>query len=234
MRKFALIIAAALLFAAPSAFAEKTYVTKTVSVVDFTSVDCSLPCEIEYVSGEPSFKITATQDVLDHLVAAVSENTLKICLDKTKIFNMGNIKVWISSPKLKEITINGSIDFKALNGIVTDTFDATLNGASELNIKGLSANDAVVSANGAASMEIDSASCKHLEVSLNGAGDCDLKNVDCGTLDLTVNGAGGCDVDGHVKQANLTVNGVGGIDARKLNADAMNSAVNGIGKISRN
>lgn len=227
-----MLAASLLILAVPSVFAGKTYITKDIKISEFTSIECSLPCDIEYVQGPASFRISATQDILDHLVAAVSDGKLQICLDKTKIFNMGEIKVWISSTKLNEIEVNGSIDVNIKN-LETDTFDANMNGTAELNIDGFTAKSACINANGASSTDVKKATCGTLDMRLNGAGDCDLTAIECNNLIVKVNGAGGCDIEGHAKNADLTINGVGGIDIKKFNADTLTTAVNGIGKISR-
>jgi len=92
-------------------------------------VDCTLPCDIKYTQGPESFKISAPQNILDHLVAAVTEEKLKICLDRTKLLNLEGIKIWMSSANLTEVKINGTIDFEAEEGIETNSFIANLNGS---------------------------------------------------------------------------------------------------------
>jgi len=233
MKHLLSLIASLLILATTSAFAKENAVIKEIPVAKFTIVECTLPCDIKYTQGPESFKISAPQKLLDHLVVAVNDGKMKICLDKTKLFNIDDVEVWISSKKLTEIIINGSIEFEAETGIKTDEFKVSLNGAADLEINGLYADNASITASGAADIDIDNAKCGKLETKINGTGDCEVKGLECERLEVTVNGAGGSKVEGHAKEAKLTINGVGGIDAKKLKADFISTAVNGIGSISR-
>lgn len=233
MKHILSLTASLLILAAPFAFADEKAIIKEIPVSKFTVVECTLPCDIKYTQGSESFKISAPQNVLDHLVVAVNEGKMKICLDKTKLFNFEDVKVWVSSKMLSEIIINGTIDFEAESGIKTDTFKANLNGASDLKIVGLYAKSASITSNGSAEIDIENAYCGKLETKINGTGDCEIEGLECEKLEVTVNGAGGSKIEGHAKEAKLTINGVGGINAKKLKADFMSTAVNGIGSISR-
>jgi len=233
MRRIILFVAVCIALAAQSAFAEDKNITKEIQVSKFTVIECTLPCDIKYTQGPESFKISAPQNILDHLVVAINDGKMKLCLDKTKWFNFDGVKVWISSRKLNEISINGAIEFEAESGIKTDSLIVNLNGASELEIAGLVADSASICSNGTADIEIDDVKCAKLETKINGAGDCKVKGIECESLEVTVNGTGGSTVEGYTKQAKLTINGVGGINAKKLKADFITTSVNGIGSISR-
>jgi len=189
-------------------------ITKTISVEDFTAIECSIPCEIEYSSGEKSISVTADQKILDNLLTKVKDGKLTISMDKVKIYNFGKMEIRISSENIEKITLNGSVDFESDGGIDTESIEINLNGAAKMELDGLTAYSAAINANGPSSIEIE--------------------KIDCDNISVSMNGTGGCELEGHAKKANLTVNGIGGIDIKKFTADELTSAVNGIGKISRN
>lgn len=193
--------------------ADLNYIDKNIPVAEFDAIECNLPCDVEYTMGNPNFQIYVPAKVEEHLIVTVKDRKLIITLDKTKLYKFGSIKVKVSSPTLKSVELNGAVEFDAPKGIGTEEFVAKLNGASELDIDGLTATDVKITANGTA--------------------DIDIENLNCDDIAVTVNGAGECELSGVCVAADLTVNGVGTIKAYELKAKTVNSAVNGVGSIKR-
>jgi len=212
MKKITSIIAAVLL-TATFAFAKDDYTTKKVTVADFNELSCFIACEIEYTMGETSFSIYAPEDVHKHLVTSVKDGRLTITFDQTKFYKTKDVKIVLSSRTLKYLDINASVEFEAPKGITSSSFVSNLNGAAELDIKGLVTKD--------------------VEINANGATEVDIEGLECDNLKLTVNGTGKADLLGKAKKADLTVNGVGSIDIKHLEVEDLNSSVHGIGSISK-
>lgn len=189
------------------------YIDKDIPVEAFDAVECNIPCDLEYTAGEPSFFIHVPDKVEEHLLVTVKDKKLVITLDKTKLYKFGAIKVKVSAPSLNEVELNGAVKFNAPEGLETESFKAQLNGASRLDMDGLSAKEVSITANGTANIVV--------------------KGADCGNIAVTVNGAGDCELEGVCSAADLTVNGVGSIKATELRAATVNSAVNGVGSIKR-
>jgi len=230
--KRVLLLASTLLMVATPLFAGKgKFVTKSFEVLNFTSVECSITCEVEYTVGKPSFIVSADSTVVAHITNVVKDGKLVIDFDKSNFYNKEDMKVCISSPCLNKMEISGAVKFTATN-LVTNDIVASANGASSIRIQGFKATKALISANGAGSIKIDKVTCDDLTVNINGAGGGEIKNVNGGSIKVAVNGAGGCTVEGHADKGDFTINGVGGINIKKFTADKLTSAVNGIGKIS--
>jgi len=213
MKRIFIIALSFALLSSTLAFAEKNLTTKTIAIDDFKAFECSIPCEIEYSSGEKALAVTADQKILDNLKTVVKDGKLTISLEKVKFYNLGDMKICLSSENIEKITLNGSVKFESDKGINTESIEINLNGAAKMELDSFEAYSAAINANGASSV--------------------DIENIECDNISVSMNGAGGCELEGHAKKAKLTVNGVGGIDIKKFTADELTSAVNGIGKISK-
>jgi len=207
------IIAALILVGACVHASAKDVVTRTLPVKDFTGIECNIPCEIEYTVGAANFSVTMPEKLEGHLVAEVKNGLLTIELDKATSFKFGKVSIRLSSSDLSKVKLNGAVDLEIDSKISPDAFEATLNGASDLEIHGLDADSVTISSNGSAEINVENLVCESIKVTVNGTGDCEL--------------------EGFARNADLTVNGVGGIDIKKLKTENMNSAINGLGKISR-
>jgi len=217
MKKYLHILALAsalVLLASPSASGKDDNVTKELKIDDFTSLVCSIPCEMEFSEAEPYICIDADKKVIDNILCEVKDGRLNISLGKLRIYNFAKTKIKLSCRQLKKLELNGAISFESDGITASKTFEANLNGTSKLELDKLVASDVTINNNGTAGIEIEGISCDNIKV--------------------TVNGVGGCELEGHAGSAKLVINGIGGIDINKFTADKLISEVNGIGKISRN
>lgn len=192
-------------------------ITKDYNVDAFSAIRADIPCDVTYSDGQPFLSISAPDNVLEYVSVENSNGELVLSLPVTslKFKNMKGISVTVSSPMLNGLTISGAVDFDAPSGIVTDSFNAVVSGAAD--------------------MEIDGLKCDGLaEIVVNGAGDIDLEKVECGSLKIEIRGAGDCTVEGHAGDADFTVNGVGDMDIVNFSADNLQTRINGVGNVRRN
>ena len=195
--------------------ASDNYVTKSYEVADFEGINCSIPCELIYTAGDTRVTVDGPDNVLDSLEISTEDGILNIKQGKSHFRKVKHIDVYVSSNVLRSLDVSGAVNFKALNGIAgAGDFSIGITGASDLEIRGIAADNINVRATGAADAVISGIDCKQIGVVINGAGDCTLS--------------------GKAEVANLTVNGAGDLDIRGLVATEVHSQISGAGNIARN
>jgi len=180
---------------------------------DFHALTCNLPCDITYLPGDCAVSVSGPDNVLQHIDVQNANGTLTIKLDGTKIRNIKDIECSISSPVLENLSVNGAADFEAPRGITALDFKAVVNGAADMEIKGLKTGSA--------------------EITVNGAGDTEIDGIDCDALTVAINGAGDGTFSGRAGKADMTISGAGDIDASALDCKQFNSKVRGIGSVRK-
>ena len=195
--------------------ASDNYVTKSYEVADFEGINCSIPCEVIYTAGDTRVTVDGPDNVLDSLEISTEDGILNIKQGKSHFRKVKHIDVYVSSNVLRSLDVRGAVDFKALNGLAgAGDFSIGITGASDLEIRGIAADNINVRATGAADAVISGIDCKKICVIINGAGDCTLS--------------------GKADVADLTVNGAGDLDIRGLVATEVRSQIYGAGNIAKN
>lgn len=189
-------------------------ISRNIPVARFDALVIKGAYDIHYSIGEPSLSITASDKLMEHLIAGVKDGVLTISTDGSRIRNWKNVDIYVSSWSLNSITCNGAMDFEANNGISAENFTLTVDGAADIEIDGLKAE-------------------KSASISISGAGDIDIERLDTKTLKLSVNGAGDAEVSGKADSADISISGAGSVDIQELFCPVVNTSRNGFGSIKR-
>ncbi len=126
--------------------------------------------------------------------------------------NTPAITVYITAPRLEDITVYGAGDIK---------FDSDL--AQEENLS--------ITINGAGDVDVENVEIGAFECTINGAGDITAESIKCsGNADFTINGAGDIDTKLKCENAKLQVNGAGDIGLN-VKCNELIANCNGVGDI---
>ena len=193
--------------------ASDNYITREAMAGEFHSLSCNLPGDVIYTPGDCAVSIYAPDNVMERVSVSNENGTLVIKSNLNRIRNLKKITINISSPVLESLSLNGAVDFNAPDGITALNFDATVNGAGDIDINGLQASDAAIT--------------------VNGAGDAKIDGIDCDAVTVNINGAGDAKLTGKAARADLSISGAGDIDARQLDCNDINSKIRGVGSIKR-
>ena len=193
--------------------ASDNYITQYETTGEFHAITCNLPGDVIYTPGECAVSINAPDNVLELVTVRNENGTLQIKANAGRIRNLKKITINVSSPVLEELNFNGAVDFNAPEGITALDFNAVVNGAGDIDIKGLKADNA--------------------SLIVNGAGDATIKDLDCESISVAINGAGDAVLSGRAGRAGLSIAGAGDIDARELNCSDIDTKVRGVGSIRK-
>ncbi|MCR4825137.1 MAG: DUF2807 domain-containing protein [Bacteroidales bacterium] len=188
-------------------------ITRDEVTGEYRGIQISLPCDMTYTPGDCALSLHGPDNVLSHISVNNENGTLVIKSDGVNFKKLKNLRINASSQVLESLVFNGAVDFEAPQGITALDFEATVNGAGDIDIQGLTSGKATIT--------------------VNGAGDATIAKADCDHFTLAINGAGDATVSGRAGKADLTISGAGDIDARGLKAEEFNSRVRGIGKIQK-
>jgi hypothetical protein len=193
--------------------ASDNYITQYETTGEFHAISCNLPGDVIYTPGECAVSINAPDNVLEHVTVRNENGTLQIKSNAGRIRNLKKITINVSSPVLEDLSFNGAVDFKAPEGITALDFNAVVNGAGDIDIKGLKADNA--------------------SLVVNGAGDATISELDCENITVAINGAGDAVLSGRASRAGLSIAGAGDIDARKLECSDIDTKVRGVGSVRK-
>jgi len=167
-----------------------------------------------------SVKVKGPEEYVKNILTEVEGKTLVIRnKGKLGMFNIqlgddDELAVYVTSPDLIAIRLNGSGDFISKQRIDTDKMDILLRGSGDIDVKDLI--------------------CDRCEVELIGSGDIDLDRLD--TKDLSASLVGSGDIGLHLwntADARLALKGSGDIDASfHQNCDAVACELRGSGDIT--
>ena len=176
--------------------------------VCYTQADCFSVC------------VKCTQEAVDNLLTDVEGKTLSIRnRGKIKLVNISfdennSLTVYVTSPDLTGIRLNGSGDFEAKGRVDTDKMDIVLRGSGDIDMKDII--------------------CDRCGVELIGSGDISLGSLDAIKASATLIGSGDVSLGLlHVKATYLSLKGSGDINADfKEGCGAVECELRGSGDIS--
>lgn len=194
------------------------YSRRELRMSNFSSVkvDCFSDVTLHQIAPDemPSIVLLAPDEVLDNVIAKVSEETLHLKLP-TRYQMPGKVAVvaHIYAPFLSRIELNGSKCLRMERFSVACPLEIYTNGLGAIMADDIKAHDLFVYTNGAGSMRISGIKANIVDVECNGSGEVILEGQ-CRKGHVKANGVGLLNVSGlHSTQSSLQVNanGVGSL-----------------------
>ena len=186
--------------------------TRTENLAPFDALTINIPVDITYETGDPGIVIVASDKYMDHIIVEQDGESVTVKSDDKKIRSFKDVKIYVTSDHLSELTVNGAVDMECKRGVKA-------------------VRDLAITLNGAADVEINGVEAENVTVKCNGAADIELEGIAVRTIDVTINGAGDVKLAGAADKAVLTINGAGDIDARRLEAAIIRPSVRGVGSV---
>lgn len=196
-------------------------ITESRSLKGFEEIEINGSPRVCYTQADSfSIQVVGTREAVDNILTEVQGKTLSI-RNRGKIkmvnFSLGNddgLTVYVTSPDLTAIRLNGSGDFEAKGKVDTDRMDIVLRGSGDIDMK-----DVI---------------CDRCEVELIGSGDISLGHLDALEASATLVGSGDVDLKLlRVQKTQLSLKGSGDIDADfKEGCGAVDCELRGSGDIT--
>ena len=202
-------------------FSDGPQVTEVRQLAGFEEIEISGSPSVCYTQADSfSVCVKGTNEAVGNLLTEVDGKTLSIRnRGKIKLVNISfddnnSLTVYVTSPDLTSIRLNGSGDFEAQGRVDTDKMDIVLRGSGDIDMKDII--------------------CDRCDVELIGSGDISLGSLDAVEASATLVGSGDVSLGLlHVKDTHLSLKGSGDINADfKEGCGAVECELRGSGDIS--
>lgn len=226
MKTTAIIIAAALTITACASEKKGNTAPETTQAVattpseaaakGFTAIVTKGHYDIFYTQGSTtSVELRGNTDAINNTDISCDGRTLTIAGKNRRRLNIGNngdVDVYITSPSLGKVSINGSGDFKSESDIKSDNMEISISGSGDAELRSLDCTECRLSIAGSGDIGVDRIKAKRLEAKIAGSGDIDLSNADISNAECSIAGSGDIDIDGRVGSCSKRIAGSGRID----------------------
>ena len=228
-------------------FSEKDMVTETRHLKDFERIEVNGSPTVYYTQADSfSVVVKAPEDVIDEILTEKEGSTL-IVRNRGKMgmvnvsFNDGaDMSIYVTSPDLTSVRLNGSGDFVSRELIDTDNMEFVLRGSGDIDVQDVVCDRCRVEVVGSGDLDVKNLESRNVSVTLVGSGDIDLNlhrvndtniglrgsgdinvnfNNDCGSVDCQLNGSGDINLSGRVSRFHMEKHGSGDIDIDNLSIE---------------
>ena len=180
---------------------EKTVTDKRI-LNGFEEIEITGSPTVIYTQGDKfSVKVTGLERQVDNTVTEVDGRTLMV-RNKGKIgivnFSMGSedeLRVYVTSPDLTAIRLNGSGDFICDQRIDTDEMKVVLRGSGDIKLADLICDDCSTELVGSGDIQIERLETRSHDISLIGSGDIQVSQWRVDKTDVMLKGSGDIKVD---------------------------------------
>lgn len=203
-------------------------IERNIPVKKIEKIEIKGSSEVIYMQGnETKVVVKGASDLVDLVIIENKDNKLTISQKSNNVersigsfFNQlkngfSNDSypiVYVTSPDLIEVSLNGSGDFKCSGKVDTDNLEILLKGSGDIEF-----NDII---------------CDNLHANLQGSGDIDLKKVEAINTNYELKGSGDIDVkQQRVKKTDINLYGSGDIKVVCDKCQLVNAKLTGSGDI---
>lgn len=151
-------------------------VTETFDIDEFSELEVSTAFDVEIdVGSETTLEIDVDEDLVEDLDIDQEGDRLSIDIDQGFFSTSGPLRARITTPNLEALRLNGAVevDVKGLDG---DRLDLELNGASKVTGEG-SVRSVTIDSDGASTVEFDDVEIEEVQLDIDGASSLQLNGA---------------------------------------------------------
>ena len=217
-------------------------INQVTAMQPFDEVDISGAFKIVYEeSTEHSVRIEASEQELKEMTVYVRDGELRIRKTVAKpTVSFKNVKVYVTSPKLKKIELAGSGMFAASNGIsagnndleveiagsgqvllataICQDADLEIAGSGDIEIGNLKANEVNAEIAGSGNINLAALTCKELKAEIAGSGNVNCDNIVAEDAHAEIAGSGDVNLKGCITNLTKDIAGSGKVNYEELPA----------------
>lgn len=191
-------------------------INKVTVMQPFDEVEIAGAFKIVYEQGaEHSVRIEASEQSFKEMTVYVKDSELRIRKSVSKpTSSFKDVKVYVTSPDLKEIDLAGSGMFAAKNAINTS-------------------NDMNIDISGSGNVLLAAVTCNDMDMDIAGSGDIEIGNLNAKNVDADIAGSGDVTLGAmNCKELTIDIAGSGDVTCDKINADKVHSEIAGSGDVN--
>ena len=176
---------------------DNSAVSEFRSLSGFESIEISGSPTVYYTQADTfSVKVKGPEEKIRDILTSVDNGTLsirnrgKIGPINVQLGDDGKTAVYVSSPDLINVSLNGSGDFVSDGHVDTDKMSILLRGSGDIDFKDVVCDECQMEVVGSGDLEINSLEAKNVSASLIGSGDIKLNQRNVVTTSLALKGSG--------------------------------------------
>jgi len=183
--------------------------TEYRSLKNFEKIEISGSPRIFYTQADSfSVHVVGPETSVENLITEVNGQTLYLHnRRKASVVNISmddeDVKVYVTSPDLTGVRLNGSGDFSSTEKIDSDKLDLVLHGSGDMDIKDIICDDCHVELVGSGDISLNRLEARGVSVFLVGSGDVGLSLHRVDFTKLALKGSG--DIDAHFSDGSRAV-----------------------------
>ncbi len=187
----------------------------------FEKIQVKGACDVKFVQGDTfSVKVVGAEELVKDVVTQFSGTTLSISMKEQQRLVAAKRRrmpvVYVTSPDLIAIRMEGAGDFEIDGPLDTDTLTVFLKGVGDIELKRVVCDEFYGTLLGTGDIDVDELTATHSEIRLKGVGDVDVNFVNSGTAVCTLQGIGDIELSGTLKSLRKEIKGTGNIDVKNL------------------
>lgn len=192
--------------------------------------------DIKYTQGKTwSVRVKAPKRIIKNVQTRVENQTLVVSIKSGFSINSlkgNNVTVYVTSPDLIGVEVQGSGDFESKSHVDTDNLQLSLRGSGDIEfydvicdrvnislvgsgdveIKNVTTQYSSVELVGSGDVKLGQRNAKETKLELKGSGDIKVTSQKCGIVNCRLVGSGDITLSGTIKQLNQVTRGSGDIN----------------------
>ncbi len=210
----------------------KTTKIPATASFDAVDIDIDLKTTVNVQAGSvPKVEIAGYENLLEHVLAKVENNKLRIYddLDETWTIESKEVEVTITVPTISLLKLSGAPDAVVHGNMTGPAFKLDISGASSVKIDNLNVDNFTVNVSGAADVDVKGGNVKTATYEINGAGNVKAYPLQSAEATASISGAGTCHLTA-LQKLTSEISGAGTI--KYQGHPAITKEVSGVGTIS--
>ncbi|MEM9919091.1 MAG: head GIN domain-containing protein [Bacteroidota bacterium] len=201
-------------------------VTDEISIGDFTGIKLRIGADVYIRQGSPQkVEIEAQQNIINQLDRDIDNDNWEIEFDGC-VKNHRDIRVFVTLPEIKNISIEGSGSVFSENTLDADQLVLRISGSGDMDLA-VDADELDTKISGSGDIKIEGKS-NEFDLRINGSGDFRAFNMDAERGDIRITGSGNAEVTvENVLDVNITGSG----DVRYRGNPTINEKITGSGDL---
>lgn len=192
-------------------------VTRDTIVSPFTKLSVSGPLDVTFTqsTGQPSVKITTSDNIQKYVEVKIEGNTLKVDMNDGPARLSEEINVEIVGPAIDALTLAGSVDFSCENlGTEAVDFEMEVSGSTDAHISNITAAEFGLASAGSCDLNLGDINVEIFKCALAGSGEISSDHVNADEIKVSIAGSGDMDMYVSAKELNASIAGSGELSVK--------------------
>lgn len=206
--------------------ASGVYVSKDTVVADFSAIRLSGAVDVDLVQrpGPCEVRIHASDNTVQYIKVRSDNGVLSIKTEfpaNARIVGDWDRKITVSAPDVSSLEVSGACEFECSALAVADNkFIVNCSGASDIEMKNLSATSVEINLSGASNFEADRVATGDVRIKVSGSSNVEFDDISAGNVYAKLSGASELSLSGKADSADYDISGSSDVDAEELNCPA--------------